>query len=808
MLADPDTTQVQALTTRLIATLEQPAVISSSELSVCEQVLSTAGLPKEVYDRALSLLAAVIYWRPDLVCTKIVASLELLFAGRSLPPAIHRHASEVLSFLLATPAAPHTLNLLLRMLARPGRPSTEYSDLLDSLAYASSWAASRLDLDALIALAEAEHLAGQRERLLHEAIERAMFARPASVTVHLLEHLVRRYEGHPTLKYLLFYLAGRADVRATVRSTARLSSSGRFPLHELVHQRLGSGKPWVLIVQNIADAQGDEIIRVVPLLESLLCFNPLLELMLITNREYLYAHSRLTLVPIDDRASVQSVLRDRFDAVIDFYDSSVPEVNYDEELEQQVAACVQRHAPFLQVGSQKGWNTFLYQRVDVESCAHADALGLDRQRVENVYETTFRLIAELGLPLRLGEETPGADSVLAGLPCPEAGAAWSALLEGNTQRRPAALLCPFGGAEPLKGYVERQADLLADEIRRLIVEGFYVVLLPNGMPWGSASLAHKVVGHLAPSEQEQVVVAPDPADGRGAVRYEHAGRHTVPYASYQMRLVTYFVRFADLIVTVEGWMVHAAYCLGKRYRVLMLPDSYPSEWHPYGRTLHQDVVAPAPGVHPSVEEAVAPPLPAQPRKFVLLFLLRSLGRSDDARAVPVLRWALRSEDWHVRLAAAQSLSRFSGPDVDAALRVLLADPANRVRGAVASALLDRMADTRLTADELPREHLVAHQLIGREPRDWVAVLRLGESARSALRTAVQDDHPVVRREAAWAIQALDRRLVRARRAELPRLAGRMSEPAGELLRAGKSGSARLAALLRGLSRRSAHRRAP
>ena len=152
--------------------------------------------------------------------------------------------------------------------------------------------------------------------------------------------MVRLYEGHPSLKYLLYYLAERADVPATVRSTTKASLTGRFPLHELVHHRLGSGTPWVLIVQNIADAQGDEIIRVMPLLESLLRFNPLLEVALITKREYLYAHSRMTLVPIDDRVSVRSVLRDRFDVVVDFYESAVPGVNYDQELEHQVEACV------------------------------------------------------------------------------------------------------------------------------------------------------------------------------------------------------------------------------------------------------------------------------------------------------------------------------------------------------------------------------------------------------------------------------------------------------------------------------------
>src|SRR5205823_7158258 len=197
-------------------------------------------------------------------------------------------------------------------------------------------------------------------------------------------------------------------------------------------------------------------------------------------------------------------------------------------------------------------------------------------------------IAELGLPLRLGEASPRGEPVLAGLACPEANVAWSALTKRNTRQRPTALLWPFGG-KPLKGYVERKFDDLADQIRTLIAEGFYVIVQPNGMPWGSADHVQRVLDRLALQERDQAEIGPDPADGSGYVTYRGAGTHTVPYASYVMHLVTYFVRFAELIVTVEGWMMHAAYCLGKRYRVLMLPDS-PTEWLPYGRTVRQDVV--------------------------------------------------------------------------------------------------------------------------------------------------------------------------------------------------------------------------
>src|SRR4029079_1975996 len=100
------------------------------------------------------------------------------------------------------------------------------------------------------------------------------------------------------------YLAHCADVSDADRHWAQAAIAGQFALHELVKTELGTGPVYALIVQNIADGQGDEIIRVVPLLEALLSFNPQLEVVLITKQTYLYTHSRVTLVPIDDRDSV------------------------------------------------------------------------------------------------------------------------------------------------------------------------------------------------------------------------------------------------------------------------------------------------------------------------------------------------------------------------------------------------------------------------------------------------------------------------------------------------------------------------
>lgn len=745
--------QTRALALLMFAALEHPERIDSSAVQICTQLLNTAALPGEVYERALDVLVAAIYWKPDLIGGEVVKGVDLLFSNSSLSEKTYRHACEILTFLLMTPVAQQTINLLYGLLARPDLPLVAYDALLQSLEYAAFWAMARFDLARLVSLAEQGHLAGVRERLLAQVIERATLANPAAVTLPLLQRLIQIYAEHPAFNYCLYYLTCQPSIASTVRNTAESALTGRFLLHDLVASQLGTGAKRILVVQNIADKQGDEIIRLVPLLDGFLRFNPLLEVVLVTAREYLYGHSRIKLVPINDRTETEAVFQQRFDVVIDFYESTVAQVNYDQELEQQLQTYIQKHALFLNLTSTKGLNHFVYQRVDLQSRAYADALGLDRQRVENVYETTFRLLAELGLPLRLGETPPEFDSVLAGLPYPDATKAWGALTAGNTQHRPVALVCPFGGVERLKGYVEQGDNALVERLRGLIREGFYLVVLPNGLPWGSASHARSVVALMGVDEQQHIVIAPDPVDGEGDVTYEHVGTHTVPHASYQMRLVTYFVRFADMIVTVEGWMAHAAYSLGKPYRVLMLSYSHQSAWHPYGRTLHQDIDSYIPNTRQVLP--TVPPLPEQPRKLALLFLLKQLGTYSDAGVIPRLRWALGSQDRDVRLAAVEALSQYSDTDITNDLRALLSDPAYRVRAVAATTLL-ALPD----AHEIPREHLLVHQLIGQESRDWAQVIGLGENARRALEIAMRDDDPVVCREAAQVVTFLNRRQTR------------------------------------------------
>jgi hypothetical protein len=756
---------------------------AEAALAASEDALMTVDLPPEVYDRALLALASAIFTRPDFLDHNTVSSLLTVFRRVGLPAGTFRLAAEVMSFLLTTPVAAPAVEATVAILSQPNHPSDVYEALLGTLRHAVTWAKELLDLETLSDLPEFEHLSSHRDYLLQEIVEPCLYAAGESATAEALARIAQLYGGAGVFKDCLYYVKSRSDFRPDVRELASRLLQGRFSLHEKIAGRLGSGSQRILVVQNVNDGQGDEIVRAVPLLQALLDFNPALEIILLTRRVYLYAAPRITVIPFKDRDRIAVLLDQRFDAVIEFFEPTLLEANHDPHLEPLIQDYVRQHRPFLFVSSAKGYNHFAYEQIYVDSRPVSQSLGLDRRRVENIYGTTSRLIAELGLPMRCGEDPPATDWVLAGLPWNEAEATWRELVRQNTEGRAVALLNPFGGAEPLKGFVERQIDKLSAVIRQLIRENFYVVLLPNGTPWGTASLAAEAIRRLEPHEQAQVVVGPDPACDSEATPHTVPDPPALTHPDRVVRMVTYFIRFADLIVAVEGWMAHAAYCLGKKYRLLMMACSYPDGWHPYVVTRHQQIAlgllqcaypykhapptgaetksssarykhAPPPGAA-SEEERNAPPLLEQPRKFILLFLLREFGNAGDPQARELLRWAARSEDRDLRQAAALSLGKLKSAEVLQDLASLLQDPFPVVRADAASALLEMQEQRGARPGDLPREYLLDFVASGHESRNWATIIRFGEAARSALELALQDDDPVVRRQALQVKRVLD-----------------------------------------------------
>jgi ADP-heptose:LPS heptosyltransferase len=767
----------------------RPHDLQSRDVARCKGVLQTAGLQPRHYDAAVSGLGAILYARPELINDASVAALGAVLAypglpGRTYELAVFSLQSSVFSLqsLPGKAATGSTTGVstaqpedwrsatddFLALLSRPDLEPEAHDALLRGLEDVVCWLPDAIALDRVIALAEQERLADHRDFLLERVIERCAYADPAALTLPQLERLLALYAEVPAFRYLLYYLSQAPSVQPGVHSAATAFVAGRFPLHEAVARHLANGPKRVLMVQNVADAQGDEIIRTVPLLQALLDDNDELEVVLVTNRAYLYAHPRVQLVPFGDSAA--SYLDGPWDAVVDFFEARVQDLNHDLSLEKVLQRRVSARPVFLRLVAGKGNNHYVYKQMSIEFEDYASSLGLARQRVPNVYETTKRLISELGLPLRLGEDRSRSESVLAGIPEPAVEAEWTELTRGNTEGRPVALLNPFGGSEPLKGVVERKLDDLADQMRGLIAEGFYVILLPNGEPWGSGRIAADVVDRLPAAERRYVAIAPDPAgtDRPASVDLPLSLRGAgvaMPYASYRMHVTMHFIRRADLIVAVEGWMVHAAYCLGKRYRIAMMAHSHPFNWQPYGTTRHQRAVAQISEAAPArapisalQEGSVGPPLEARPRKDLFLFILRALGDSPSA-VEPLLR-ALESEDRDVRLAAAEGLQRYAAHSpgderARAAILDLLQDGWCRVRAVAAATVLEAGEDWPMEWEPDGRQQLRAAVLIGAEPRRWIPVVSLGPAARPALERALEDDDDVVRREAREVLASID-----------------------------------------------------
>ena len=312
------------------------------------------------------------------------------------------------------------------------------------------------------------------------------------------------------------------------------------------------------------------------------------------------------------------------------------------------------------------------------------------------------------------------------------------------------------------------ADVAANA-GRLVDEGYYVILTPNGTPWGAFAFARQAVERLAPEQRRYVVIAADPA----APPESGARRRMVFHGrDHVMRMTLYAIRAASLVVTVEGWMVHAAWCLGKPYRTLMLPYSHPMEWHPWLQSSGQGVW-PVAGNSGSEDQSAAP-LPSQPRKWVLGWVLPELGRVAGAPALDTLRWALQSRDRYIRQAAAEGLAAChthcpNGATAD--LEELLSDHSHQVRGVAAASLIE-------SAGRQEDSTLRAHIAIAREPRDWAMVYELGESARAALDRAASGDDPVIRREARSALRLLDFRRARQRAAQTADQADRVGRAPG------------------------------
>jgi len=303
----------------------------------------------------------------------------------------------------------------------------------------------------------------------------------------------------------------------------------------------------------------------------------------------------------------------------------------------------------------------------------------------------------------------------------------------GSSHRPIALLNPFGGSEELKGFVHQKFDDLVPLIRTLIDEGYFVIICPTGASWGSRAIIDDLRARL-------------PEDIRAYTGRAHEPT-TTPMPSTAMREIVSLVANVDLVVTVEGWMMHAAYLNGKPYRLLLMPASGEHEWQPWGRARDQHVWR-VEG-DPALDR---PPCPERPRRAAWLALL---DRIDNPLWCATLHAIAESPDRDIRCAALRALGRLGRSDLQPYFVGLLNDSSYVVRALAAEILLDRYPAT--VDGHHDRRTLEGYRAIGEVPHDgWEMVARLRSTALPAIWATLHDADPVMRREAAVILEQYSR----------------------------------------------------
>jgi hypothetical protein len=420
---------------------------------------------------------------------------------------------QLLPLLVPTPAAALLPGLAATILGTPDVHPRWARRAAALLIEVVDWRAELLDLEQVL---EAAERAPVRERtsLFHRLVVPLILADPFTIYTRRFARACALPADDVEARYLASAIAGHPNVPPGVREAATELATRCFPLHTAWHRIFGDRGLWVLCVQNIADAQGDEIVRTVPLLQALLDGQPDTGMLLLTDRAYLYGHPRIETISFDERERIEQILATELDVLIEFTEPAVRHLNHDPDLADRLAALRRGVGPALDIQAGKGWNRFQFDSVRFGGLDWPRPLGLDRPWYDSVYDPAFRLVMELGLPLRIGQQAPSSGPVLAGHGWAHADAAWRATTEGNREQRPVVLGNPFGGSCSLKGFVQRKYEDLTSIVSALVAEGYFVVLWPSGRPWGSAQAAEVVRTRLPVSQQPQVAITPEPSARR------------------------------------------------------------------------------------------------------------------------------------------------------------------------------------------------------------------------------------------------------------------------------------------------------
>jgi hypothetical protein len=680
--------------------LTRPDALRPASVDLLRVALDNRPCDEARVELGLGTFAALLYSRPDLNPETLLDPVATLLYAETLPERVVRRWCRLWEGLAASPAAPRAWTLLTQALGDARLDDVTRGLLVPVVGAFAQWREDLVDLDAVLALAGHPLLAAHRNGLLDHALERCVFHAPENFTLARLERVAELFQDLPRYKYVLYALAGRPGLPAAACARARRHLEGYFPFQPAAAAILTPGPVRLLAIHNLAMGQGDDLVRLVPLLQALLDVNPELMVTLVTQRIYLYDHPRVAVIQIKDESSVQAALKDSYAGVLDFFQPQWSGFNHRIELRVDVDAMLTARPPALLVQGDMGRaaadragkrSQFLHQKVELGGRDIAGLRGLDRLELASSYDPGHRLLAELGLPLRAAEESSRSSSILTGTRSADADRVWADILPPGDG--PVALVSPFGGSRPAKGFLG-QEGLLAAELEGLASEGYRLVILPQDQEWARPAAIEAALARLGPAIRTRIRLAPDPADADVVRRLALTERPGLSPKDQVVRLFKYFTSYADLVVTVEGWLAHLAYLLGRPFRLFVAAGSFDAAWFPHGRGRTQRLV---PSMSPRALPAHSrdgllgpndpPPVPHFPRRTWLDVAMTSLGRSGDPGASTTLRPALASADGTARAWAVGALGQLDPIGSKADLLRALGDRWPAVVREAAAALL-------------------------------------------------------------------------------------------------------------------------
>ena len=346
--------------------LTRPAALTSISAGTIEPHLTLGSRGREACETALAALAAILYSRPDLIDEALIERFARLPTRGSLSGFIGKAVVTVFEFLAASPLAAEGWTRLRALLRDDALPPASRNLLLPLVDDYVRWREGLIGLDEALDLAGCPALADHRAFLLDHVVEPFVFTTPQQFTVERLRRIDALFGTMPRYRYVLFALASRRRLARGAATHLRRRLANQFRLHR-VAATLRERRPFALLaVMNARIGQGDEIVRVVPLLQSLLDGNPALTVTLITRRTYLYDNPRVTAVAIDDAAGIDSALAARWEGVFEVFEPLVPEVAFRPDLHAAIDRLLAERPPALVIKANVGHNHFTYQTVAID----------------------------------------------------------------------------------------------------------------------------------------------------------------------------------------------------------------------------------------------------------------------------------------------------------------------------------------------------------------------------------------------------------------------------------------------------------